>query len=1277
VYSSKHLKLKLQERYGEHIYFAEIRGRKNVVCFRDLCSFIISNEWLSQQTKNDDSDKVHFVKSAAKIILAEVREMQCDMDSYPNIECEDSYQSSFLPPLLQTFLSYVTSNPLKRSALGQCLIQAARPRTMLAPLLLGLAVQLDHVYGSSSLITELSRFGFCLSYDEVTRYKQCVVMSQVPGCPGTSPYPAAMTQWVGDNIDHNLQTLDGKGTFHGMGLISVSVPLKGNYTSSPIRPPNVRRLKSKLPVSQLITNRGIPIVHYNKPGRCGLVDISMKEINQLTQLASVPLPPISHLDMVWHLKWFFRSDESPRPNWSGYMQATCTGEHKAAGAVNMLPMVDLKPTDASCIYSTLLFVVQQAKHLQVPAAVITFDQPLWMKAVDIAAATGLDIVCRLGGFHIIKSYLGAIGSVMAGSGLEELLGTVYGPDTVVAMMNGNAVSRAVRGHLLVQGALVVKLVQTILDSDQLLDDIHKCIADIDARKVDSSDSSVLDDDALKQIEAALSDMKTKMSAESRTAKLWTRYIDYVQLLKLFLLAERTSNWYLHLKCIHDMLNVFAATGHNNYYKSCRLYLQLMLNLPNSHPQLHEMFASGGLHSVRRTEGRYWGGLSMDLIIEQCLMKSIKGQGGLTRGRGMSETVRAVWVATMHQEAAVHLALSTVTGLHHRDQQHVDLGHSRAARDCSDTQQLLDWLDSNDPFHMPDGKLYSLSSGVVADEAVTCDTAEEIGAAISKRVDGAKFYEITLKRSDQIKSIARLHQLGANLHNKPPKNETNLFYRLLIQVERSLDIRDYFSYELTSEPTALFSNSFMRKPDKPAILRHVLKNQDAEDVPTKFLFVLDGGALLHRVRWVKGSRFLDVLQQYATYIGNKYGQHPTVVFDGYGHGPTTKDHEHQRRSTKVVSRCPDVSFDTQTPVVFEQHAFLANDRNKDRFIQLLMLHLDHHGCRTLQSDGDADVDIVKEALSLASTKQAPVAVVGDDTDLLVLLIHHWTQDSAEIWFCSEAKKRATDSAQPIRICTLQRKLGNRGCRQLLAVHAFGGCDTTSAVFGHGKLTILKRITAMKGSTTQTDIMHKLHVSQDEVAEAGHRLMVSIYGGSAQDNLNNMRYNSYCTSAASSRAELKPQKLPPTERAVYFHSLRAHLQTVVWKYLRTGDLDPLQWGWHLENGQLCPTMTDINAAPESLANIIRCKCRTTCTTMMCSCRKQGHTCFSACEHCHGKTCSNVSTVPAAGDEDSKWSEADDIFYDSDVDWLLEETVATVNDTLEEVSKIVKAMDIFLHC
>lgn len=37
------------------------------------------------------------------------------------------------------------------------------------------------------------------------------------------PYPNAMMQWAGDNDDHNLQTIDGQGTFHGMGIIAVFV----------------------------------------------------------------------------------------------------------------------------------------------------------------------------------------------------------------------------------------------------------------------------------------------------------------------------------------------------------------------------------------------------------------------------------------------------------------------------------------------------------------------------------------------------------------------------------------------------------------------------------------------------------------------------------------------------------------------------------------------------------------------------------------------------------------------------------------------------------------------------------------------------------------------------------------------------------------------------------------------------------------------------------------------------------------------------------------------
>ena len=67
----------------------------------------------------------------------------------------------------------------------------------------------------------------------------------------------------------------------------------------------------------------------------------------------------------------------------------------------------------------------------------------------------------------------------------------------------------------------------------------------------------------------------------------------------------------------------------------------MLKLPTEHPDVQKHF-SEGLHVIRRSN-RMWAGLSSDLVIEQVLMRSLKTSGGLTRGRGMTENQRLLWL----------------------------------------------------------------------------------------------------------------------------------------------------------------------------------------------------------------------------------------------------------------------------------------------------------------------------------------------------------------------------------------------------------------------------------------------------------------------------------------------------------------------------------------------------------------------------------------------------------------------------------------------------------
>ena len=99
-------------------------------------------------------------------------------------------------------------------------------------------------------------------------------------------------------------------------------------------------------------------------------------------------------------------------------------------------------------------------------------------------------------------------------------------------------------------------------------------------------SSVCTSEELIKLEKLLHRYKESLAKKSPTARLWLQYLEYVDTLKIFIRAERIGDWNLHLIAIGKMLNLFAATGHINYAKSSRLYLQLMMQLPSDYPWVY-------------------------------------------------------------------------------------------------------------------------------------------------------------------------------------------------------------------------------------------------------------------------------------------------------------------------------------------------------------------------------------------------------------------------------------------------------------------------------------------------------------------------------------------------------------------------------------------------------------------------------------------------------------------------------------------------------------------
>ena len=175
------------------------------------------------------------------------------------------------------------------------------------------------------------------------------------------------------------------------------------------------------------------------------------------------------------------------------------------------------------------------------------------------------------------------------------------------------------------------------------------------------------------------------------------------------------------------------------------------------------------------------------------MRSVKSRRGLTRGRGVDESVRSVWLSTMHECANVHQAMFSMTGSQSGNQEHVELGATRVDRDRRDLDKILDYLAVNSPFMVHDSRLRSLSCGATASDGdgINCDEADVVGAEIMKGINDLKWSEIHMKKSSQVKTLICLQKQCCVGKKQLNIDSNTLFHRLIVLVERTADIPRYF------------------------------------------------------------------------------------------------------------------------------------------------------------------------------------------------------------------------------------------------------------------------------------------------------------------------------------------------------------------------------------------------------------------------------------------------------------------------------------------------------
>ena len=241
-----------------------------------------------------------------------------------------------------------------------------------------------------------------------------------------------------DNADILQATLDGKNTLHMMGIIH-SVVKQGSMQHKPV-------LK-KYPTKEDLLKFAIPIKYTGKIDKSE-ISVVLKPINSFNIITGN-----ENMASIWDL---FRSTASLRRSvseWSGFMrQITINVDVDGVHQVEFAPFIDLDPNNMSTVLTALMFVSDQCKKHKVEP-VVTFDQPLWLKAMMIKKKSSLPITILLGNFHKQMSFLGSIGYVMKNSGILELLSTAYAPNSDKQMLEGKQYERAMRGHDLLTTSL--------------------------------------------------------------------------------------------------------------------------------------------------------------------------------------------------------------------------------------------------------------------------------------------------------------------------------------------------------------------------------------------------------------------------------------------------------------------------------------------------------------------------------------------------------------------------------------------------------------------------------------------------------------------------------------------------------------------------------------------------------------------------------------------------------------------------------------------------------
>lgn len=253
------------------------------------------------------------------------------------------------------------------------------------------------------------------------------------------------------------------------------------------------------------------------------------------------------------------------------------------------------------------------------------------------------------------------------------------------------------------------------------------------------------------------------------------------------------------------------------------------------------------------------------------------------------------------------------------------------------------------------------------------------------------------------------------------------------------------------------------------------------------------------------------------------------------------------------------------------------------------------CTIHQFQEEADTRLLLHVKD-AAQQYAAVIIRSPDTDVFLLLLAHFDSFGAPLYMDTGSgdRRRILDIGQ------IRADVGDDISTALLGLHAFTGCDTTSAFMRKGKVHPLKVMQKNDDYVNAFKKLGELEEVPDDVVDALEKFTCSMYGFKTtkkwHPSINNCRYQKFIqrftakTSLLNTDIGVDISLLPPCHSSLHLHIRRCNYQVAIWRRALQplhSLPDPTLHGWVYTSEGLGIQWTHPEMMPEDLASILTTK------------------------------------------------------------------------------------------